>query len=81
MFRLAFDPLLPVFATSDFSDGTVKAGEAFDWRTRGLQAIDALAMFRSGLLTHAASHVIAVHVTPGERVVVETPAQQRKRKR
>jgi hypothetical protein len=52
MFRIAFDPDRPVFATSAFSDGTVAAGEAFDWKARGLQPIDALAMFRSGLLTH-----------------------------
>lgn len=52
MFRIAFDPDLPVVATSAFPDGTVAAGEVFDWRAKGLQPIDALAMFRSGLLTH-----------------------------
>lgn len=76
MFRLAFDPLLPVFATSDFPDGTAKAGEAFDWRARGLQAIDALAMFRSGLLTHAAPQPSA----PPAAVELEPAAQQRKRR-
>lgn len=52
MFRIAFDPERPVVATSTFPDGTCQAGEVFDWRAKGLQPIDALAMFRSGLLTH-----------------------------
>lgn len=93
MFRIAFDPLLPVYATSSFPDGTVKAGEQFDWRARGLQAIDALAMFRSGLLAHAhalpgsgaaalpSSAAVAFTATPSERVDVEPPPQQRKRRR
>jgi len=52
MFGIAFDPDRPLVATSAFPDGTVAAGEVFDWRAKGLQAIDALAMFRSGLVTH-----------------------------
>jgi hypothetical protein len=52
MFRIAFDPALPVFATSAFPDGTVASGEQFDWRAKGIAEIDALALFRSGLLTH-----------------------------
>lgn len=52
MFRIAFDPDKPLVATSTFPDGTVQAGEVFDWRARGMQAIDAFAMFRSGLLAH-----------------------------
>ena len=51
MFRIAFDPELPVIATSPMPD--VAAGEVFDWRAKGLQPVDALAMFRSGLLAHA----------------------------
>lgn len=54
MFRIAFDPALPVFATSAFPDGTVASGEKFDWQAKGIAAIDALALFRSGLLTHQA---------------------------
>lgn len=78
MFRIAFDPDRPVIATSAFPDGTVAAGEVFDWRAKGLQPIDALAMFRSGLLTHA-------HAADAPNVLeqpkVETPSHQRKRSR
>lgn len=59
MFRLAFDPALPLVASSAFGD--VAAGDVFDWRARGIAEIDALALFRSGLLTHAVSAPSPTH--------------------
>lgn len=77
MFRIAFDPDRPLVATSAFPDGTVAAGETFDWRAKGLAEIDAFAMFRSGLLTHPpvleqtastpATDATAQHLTRAER--------------
>lgn len=56
MFRIAFDPSRPLVASSTFQAGgeTIKGGDVFDWRARGIPQIDALAMFRSGLLVHPA---------------------------
>jgi hypothetical protein len=50
--RIAFDPDRPLVATSAFPDGTVAAGEVFDWRAKGSTELDALALFQSGLLAH-----------------------------
>lgn len=72
MFRIAFDPALPVFATSAFPDGTVASGEKFDWQAKGIAVIDALALFRSGLLTHQA---------PLEQPQPETPTKARAQRR
>lgn len=75
MFRIAFDPEQPLVATSTFTAGSdqIAAGDVFDWRARGMQAIDALAMFRSGLLAHPASRV--------EAAPAASPSQPRRRAR
>ncbi len=72
MFRIAFDPDRPLVATSSFKagDGTVEAGEVFDWRARGMAQIDALAMFRSGLLAHPPSLPATADAKPA---VLEMP--------
>ena len=82
MFRIAFDPDRPLVATSSFQAGgeTIATGVVFDWRARGLQAVDALAMFRSGLLAHTAPKVVVVSAKPRVRVNVQTPTQERKRR-
>lgn len=52
MLHIDFDPDQPLVATSAFPDGTLAAGETFDWRAKGLQALDALALFQAGLVAH-----------------------------
>lgn len=52
MLRAGFDPDRPLIATSAFADGSVAAGEAWDWKARGLPIHTALALFQSGLVTH-----------------------------
>lgn len=76
MFRIVFDPDLPVYATSAFPDGSVASGEQFDWKAKGLQPIDVLPLFRSGLLTHdvpADSQSVKFAASPGELVEVPPP--------
>ena len=55
MFRLAFDSERPLVATSAFqaSDRVVQAGDVFDWRAHGMTEIEALALFRSGVVAHS----------------------------
>jgi hypothetical protein len=53
MLRADFDPDRPLVATSAFPDGTVAAGQVFDWRAKGLAQLDALVLFQSGLVAHA----------------------------
>jgi hypothetical protein len=57
MLGLHFDPDLPLIATSAFHAGEIKveAGDAFDWRARGLTELEAVALFSAGLLTAATS--------------------------
>jgi hypothetical protein len=78
MLGIHFDPSRPVVASSSFQAGedTIAAGDAFDWRARGMTELDARALFGAGLLVHQ-----PLKATPGERVDVETPSQQRKRRR
>lgn len=83
MLQLAFDPARPTVASSSFQAGedAIAAGDVFDWRARGMTEIEAATLFGAGLLVHPASSTVELLVSPGERVDVETPAQQRKRKR
>lgn len=52
MFAFDFDPDLPLEAASEFptGDGIVRAGDAFDWRARGMSEIEVVPMMRAGLL-------------------------------
>lgn len=80
-----FDLNRPLIASSGFTAGDeqIAAGAVFDWRARGISEVDVYAMFRSGLLYHESElqpAKAALAVTPSERVVVETPAQDRKRR-
>lgn len=62
MLGLRFDPSLPLVATSSFDAGgdKVAAGDAFDWRARGLSELDALTLFSSGIVTFAPAAATAV---------------------
>ena len=80
MLRMGFDPELPLVATSAFSDGTVAAGEVFDWRANGMQSIDVLPLYQAGLVTHPSPAPAALPAataqpdsfTPGGAVEVRT---------
>lgn len=84
MFGLAFDPDRPLVATSAFPDGTVAAGEAFDWRAKGLTELDALALFSAGLVTHVvempgiADASLAAQVEQAEIAARSAPKQHRR---
>lgn len=76
MFGIAFDPDRPLIASSSFTAGDeqIAAGAVFDWRARGISQVDALVLFRSGLLVHPIE-------TPGGRVETELPKNKRRDRR
>lgn len=74
-----FDLERPLVASSRFTAGdkVIDAGGVFDWRAHGMTEVEVFALYRAGLLVPA----VAVVATPGERVLVETPAQAKRRDR
>jgi hypothetical protein len=88
MLRMGFDPDRPLVATSAFQDGTLAAGEVFDWRAKGMQPIDVLVLFQSGLLTHsdsppsaAPAALPAATAQAAEAAAVSTPIANQRNKR
>lgn len=73
MLLLAFNPDLPLVATSDFDAGDrrVRAGEVFDWRSRGMSDVEVVPLVATGMLRHPAG---------AAPQAVETPRQQHDRR-
>lgn len=58
-----------------------KAGELFPYAELGLVHARAVHLWKAGRLKVAPPETVALRVTPGERVDVETPSQQAKKRR
>ena len=68
MFRIAFNPELPLECASAFASGerTYAAGDAFDWRALGMTEREVYDMFAANLVAHphAAVEPATAHVEP-----------------
>lgn len=77
MFRIAWDPSLPVVASQAFpiGDRTFRDGDPLPWREMGLLESDVFNMWRSGLVDHK-------NEAPTETEVdAATPPRRQKRTR
>jgi hypothetical protein len=86
MFRIAFNPDLPVVASSSFSakGHRFATGAPVDWRALGITAQTLLNWWRAGQVAHptkAAPVVSKIAITPGESVHVDPPKPRSKRRR
>lgn len=84
--REAPKPGCTFVAARDFvaSGRSFKAGDVFPYAELGLVYAKAVNLWTAGRLKvvpQAAATPVAMQLTPGERVVVETPSQHRKRRR
>lgn len=85
MYRVAFDPALPVVAAAPFTAGerSFAAGDAVDWQALGVTTQMLFDWWRVGLVVHplpvetpqVESKLETFTVTPGESLDVRTPEQ------
>lgn len=93
-YRIPLDPSLPLVASQAFTSGEhmFRPGDPVDWRALGASEIDVVIWWRYGLVDHphelapesldapAESRTVTFVAKPGERVIVETPAQREARR-
>ncbi len=81
--RVPFDASLPFVVTASgglpCSGKRYEYGELFPWRELGLSESDLAALWIANQVD-ALPDTVAFLATPGPRVYVETPSQQRKRR-
>lgn len=82
MYRVAFNPALPVVAAQSFTAAgkSFKPGDRVDWRSLGVTELDLFAWWRSMLVVHPIDEN-GEPVGAEQAAVSETPKQQRGRKR
>jgi hypothetical protein len=88
--RIPFDPSLPfMVSAADLPYGPKRfsRGDTFPWRELGLSEYDLLQLWNANQVDAVVPVKVpmtiegkSVMLTPGERVIVETPAQERKRR-
>jgi hypothetical protein len=88
MFRIAFNPDLPVVASSSFSakGHRFATGAPIDWRALGITAQTLLDWWRAGQVAHPTkpapvAGVSKIAIAPAESVHVAPPRPRSKRRR